>query len=81
MYRFLLNNTRNEAILFPDEEGPQELDSVNLTAALGSYQHLIKDWSFADNIILYQPYTIYYTVLDKYKALNFTTYNKEAHLV
>lgn len=82
-YCFLLNNTRDEAILIPDVEGEEEyLYTINLTKSLRPYQHLIKSWSFTDDILLYQPQNdISYSTLDKYRALNFTTYNKEAHLI
>ena len=80
-YRFLLNNTLAEAILIP-EGGEEYLDTIHLTASLKQYQHLIKTWSFTDDILLYQPQNdISYSTLDKYRPLNFTTYNKEAHLI
>ncbi len=80
-YRFLLNNTWAEAVLIP-EEGEEYLDTIHLTTSLKPYQHIIKLWSFTDDILLYQPQNdISYSTLDKYRALNFITYNKEAHLI
>jgi hypothetical protein len=86
MYRFLLNNTRNQAILIPsdDDTDAEEkyYNTISLTKTLQPYQHLIKDWAFTDDIMLYQEsVSISYTTLGKYQELNFITYNKEAHLI
>jgi hypothetical protein len=81
MYRFLLNNTRNEAILIPNNDDP-EYNTISLTKTLHPYHHLLKDWQFTDDIELYQELcNISYYVLEKYKALNFITFNKEAHFI
>jgi hypothetical protein len=90
----LLNETRKEALYIPEEdvtkedatEKDAEDDSVyeafHLTKYLKPYQHLIKSWSFSDIILVYHPKrNISYFTLEKYKELNFITFNKEAHLL
>ena len=85
----LLNETRKEALYVPEEDITEEAaedDSVyeafHLTKYLKHYLHLIKSWSFSDIILIYHPKgNISYFTLEKYKELNFITYNKEAHLL
>lgn len=91
----LLNETRKEALYVPEgdvtEEGAKDVEDVeddsvyeafHLTKYLKHYLHLIKSWSFSDIILIYHPKgNISYFTLEKYKELNFITYNKEAHLL
>lgn len=55
---------------------------INLTKHLTHFHHLIIDWRFTDDIVIYETdYNISYSILKDYKQLNFVTYNKEAHLI
>ena len=82
-YRILLNETRKEAWLDVNEEMDQEEDYgiIHITRQLKRILKEVPHWSFNDNIMLYATDTICYFTLDKYKQLNFITYNKEAHLL
>jgi hypothetical protein len=85
-YRILLNRTRKEAFLLSndsDDNDEEEYQMVNLTKSIRNYAKTFSslNWTFEDDIVLWQTDNISYYTLDEYKEINFITYNKEAHLV
>jgi hypothetical protein len=85
-YRILLNRTRKEAFLLSndsDDNDEEEYQMVNLTKSIRNYAKTFSslNWTFEDDIVLWQTDNISYYTLHGYKEINFITYNKEAHLV
>ena len=83
-YRILLNKSRKEAFLLSnDSDDEEEYQMVNLTKSIRNYAKTFSslNWTFEDDIVLWQTDNISYYILEDYKELNFITYNKEAHLL
>jgi hypothetical protein len=83
-YRILLNKTRKEAFLISDgseNEEEEEYEMTNITKVNKSYTAIFSslNWTFEDDIVLWETNTICYHTLQEYHELNFITYNKEAH--
>ena len=83
-YRILLNKTRKEAFLLcdDDENKEEEYEMKNIGKMLRSYTATCAslNWTFEDDMFLWETDRISYHILTDYNSLNFITYNKEAHL-
>lgn len=86
-FQILLNKTKKEALLI-DSYDDEDIDGgdyqvVNLTKFIYNYTKHFQEfsWTLEDEILLYSTDDVSYYNLRDYKALNFSTYNKEAHYI